>query len=257
MTVQSSHDIDIALIGRTNPSPNKVIGLLKDTPSLLDRIRNENKETISNIQEILVIGADDTDILLVKLKKLDVRKITIDNGWQSIISSFVNNNNVPTQAIRIALLKYMEYLIKINNIIDFLRSNSPINARKREKEKNIYHEMPGLQSYNHHKGYKQLPKNHPVSIKLPKGEDIKIFLGNHEYLLKNNKELQLLTPEGNKYFIKNGRNTIGRSKINDIQLDVSNSDISRVHLVIDKLDGNTVNCMDTSSLGSYLPEKLF
>jgi len=253
ISIKNSHDIDITLSGRINPSPGKVIKLLKSSPSSLDSLEKANKKMEFTIHEMLVLGEKDTVTLLSKLQSLDIKKIIKDNQWKSIISSFIKNREIPSQAIRLALLKYTEYLKNIDLLIDFVRSSASVKA----DNKKIKNKTRSFHKNAHHKGYIQLPKNHPVSIIFPENENINILLGNHSFVLIINRKWNFFSPDGNKHSINIGRNTIGRSKKNDICLGKNLNDISRVHLIIERVNKNTANVMDTSSLGTCLPSYLF
>ncbi len=53
--IKNSHDVDIALSGRTNPSPNRVIKLLESKDEALDKLENDNQEIISTVHEMLIL----------------------------------------------------------------------------------------------------------------------------------------------------------------------------------------------------------
>ncbi len=186
-----------------------------------------------------------------KLKSLNVNNIVKDNDWKSIINTLIDDKNIPSQAARQILINYLDYLKKITIFIEFSRSN----ATHENKD-----DIPNINNFNtntHLEGYIRLPKNQPVSVTLPVNRIVNIFLGNHAYKLVTNNKWKLITPDGDKHTIKPGKNTIGRSKKNDICLGKNFNDVSRVHIVIERVNDNTAIFMDTSSLGTCLPKDLF
>jgi len=60
---------------------------------------------------------------------------------------------------------------------------------------------------------------------------------------------------GRSYDLKIGKNVIGRDSKSDIMMDPKLRDVSRMHLVIDMDDTNTLYLTDLSAHGTYLPAK--
>ena len=98
----------------------------------------------------------------------------------------------------------------------------------------------------------RLPLGESVTIVLPVGRKANIMLAGHAFRLNGAKPPSLIDQNGVMYFLKEGRNIIGRHPESDIVIDPDFSDVSRAHVIMEWDGVAGVALVDLSSCGTFV-----
>ena len=104
--------------------------------------------------------------------------------------------------------------------------------------------------------YARLPKGEVVVIDIERGQAIDLMLSRHNFKIVAEDDLHLIDETGAAHSLQNGRNIIGRDTICNIVVSPTLRDISRLHLIIERLSPNSLRLTDLSAHGTYLPAHL-
>ena len=116
------------------------------------------------------------------------------------------------------------------------------------------HKKPKLESKSVE--MERLSKGENVAVHVNTGEQIDLILSNHKCMIVGGEtNIKFVDESGNFYDLKSGKNIIGRGSSSDIVMSEKLRDISRMHMVIEEADTNTLFLTDLSSHGTYIPAK--
>ena len=103
----------------------------------------------------------------------------------------------------------------------------------------------------------RLPKGEAVILPFNHESTITIQLSKHAFLLSWIDGVLCLTEDdGQRSELQAGKNIIGRDTVCNIAVDSSYRDVSRLHLIIEPLDGDQVRFTDLSAHGTFLPAEV-
>ena len=103
------------------------------------------------------------------------------------------------------------------------------------------------------KAFERMPKGEAVTITMKPGDEIDLILSKHPCKLSATDKLAFLDQKGQRYVLQDGRTVIGRDASSTIMMDPGLRDVSRLHLMIEKFDDQTVQVTDLSSHGTFIP----
>ena len=83
-----------------------------------------------------------------------------------------------------------------------------------------------------------------------------IGLARHPFELIAAHEPYLMDSNGVTYFIRKGRNVVGRHPESDVKIDANFSTVSRAHMVLEWDGLRRFQIMDLSTRGTLLPESV-
>lgn len=259
-------DFEFSLAGRTSIPSKKITEMVKFTTEQLKKEARTIKEVEKRFVAILSKSIEETESINQALRELDPLIFSQDHGWRDIIASLNNGNEEFNPFRRIALVKYMQYLASRQEIIKYLYSEK----KKLLKETNGEETMEGTplkdtlilentvfepvrEEGGEDKAYERMPKGEPVTITLKPGEVIDLILSKHPCKLSADEQLTFTDQKGRRYALQPGRNIIGRDTASTIIMEPGLRDVSRLHLVIEKFDDQTVQITDLSSHGTLIP----
>lgn len=261
----STADFEFALGGRTSIPSRKISEMVRFTTEQLKKEARTIKEVEKRFVSILSRSIEEPDSINRALREMDPLIFSQDHGWRDIISSLNNGNEDFNPFRRIALVKYMQYLASRQEIIKYLYSDK----KKQSKESNGEAPVEGAQFKDtlilentifepseeqyKDKAYERMPKGEPVTITLRPGENMDLILSKHPCKLNSGDALVFQDQKGRKYELGKGRNVVGRDTASTIIMEPNLRDISRLHLVIEKYDDQTIQITDLSSHGTYIP----
>ena len=101
--------------------------------------------------------------------------------------------------------------------------------------------------------FARLPKGEVVVIDIDRGQVIELMLSRHRFRIVATDDLTLIDETGASHELQNGRNIIGRDTICNIVVSPTLRDISRLHLIIERLSPDSLRLTDLSAHGTYLP----
>ena len=102
----------------------------------------------------------------------------------------------------------------------------------------------------------RLPKGEAVLVRPRPNSDFELSLSKHPFVFRNRNPRELVDENGNVHVVGPGKNIIGRDAVCNIVVDTSLRDVSRMHLIIEPLDGGVLRFTDLSSHGTFLPTGL-
>ena len=116
------------------------------------------------------------------------------------------------------------------------------------------HKEPKLESKSVE--MERLSKGENVAVHVNAGEQIDLILSNHKCMIVGGEtNIKFVDASGKFFDLKRGKNIIGRGSSSDIVMSEKLRDISRMHMVIEEADTNTLYLTDLSSHGTYIPAK--
>ena len=245
----------------------KITEMVKFSTEQLKKEARTIKEIEKRFVSILSRSIEDTESINVAIRELDPLIFSQDHGWRNIISALNEGGDEFNAFRRIALVKYMQYLSARQEIIKYLYSEKKKYLKEPDTEdvgEGTFKETLILENTifepaaDQHKGneYERMPKGEPVTIILSSNREIELVLSKHPCkLVAANNKLDFVDQKGRIFEIKKGRNVIGRDTVSTIVMDPSLRDISRLHLVVEKFDDNTIQITDLSSHGTFIPAK--
>jgi hypothetical protein len=98
----------------------------------------------------------------------------------------------------------------------------------------------------------RLPLGEPIEIPLPGGRELKLMLAGHMFRVMGATPPILVDQHGVTYFLKEGKNMLGRHPQSDIVANPDFRDISRAHLLIEWQGNHAISVTDLSSRGTFI-----
>ena len=260
----SPRDFEFAVAGRIGMPASKIGALVELSDEELLGKAEGIRKLEQRFSEILS-AAMETDMPVGPvLEALDQSLVSQDNDWRLIIGALNLINGKFEDYKRIALIKYMQYLTARQEVIRTLCSHrqrnraegstqvgSDNNAAMRETI--IFDLSDELPDQNTDGNLARLPKGDTIEIDLEQGEELPLVLVKHACRIVNDGALHFIDDTGVRTELKQGQNTIGRDDICDIILRPKYRDISRKHLVIERISDTAVRLTDIPSLGTFAP----
>ncbi len=278
ITFNSLADFEFSMSGRTNVPANKMADMAKKTPRELKQEARSIKAVEKKFVEVLSQEIEDPDSISQCLADLDVHIFSQDHHWRDIMISLSDKNADYNELKKIALVKYMQYLTSRQELIKLTYSalrqqvkqddqdtddSNPNEVKSRQGESSPkFKETVVLDSTiveakpDDDQNFVRMPKGESVLLPFSKGKECPILLSKHNYRLIADDNLSLVDEEGHKQALQDGKNIIGRDTVCNVILENSYRDISRLHLIIERLDNQTVRMTDLSSHGTFIPSNL-
>ena len=195
------------------------------------------------------------------LQSLDLKAISRDHDWRSIFSTIRSQETDCSEYQRAALIKYLQYLSFRKRLLDF------ILMRKQGLEETDGYETQTLyppaadatqadMEVLNPEEFVRLNMGENVTLDFEEGEKIELKLANHLFRLVGAKPPCLVDQNGVMYFLRPGRNMIGRHPESDVPVDPDFGHVSRAHLIIEWDGKSRLSLIDLSSRGSFLRRKV-
>lgn len=271
-------EFEFALGGRTNVPATKLADLIMLSPDELKREAKSIKAVEKRFVDILSRSIEQPGEIGRLVREVDIQVFSNDYDWRSIFKALNQEDEAYDELRRVAVVKYMQYLRSRQDVIKQTykvklketgkqgeaRSParevlSPIEETKDQfKETSIFDsmslEMPIEPLPN--SALTRLPKGEAVSVKPQADTEFDLRLSKHPFVFRNGAVRELVDEFGHAHRIEAGKNIIGRDSVCNIVVDSALRDVSRMHLIIEPLDGGTLRFTDLSSHGTFLPSVL-
>ena len=104
--------------------------------------------------------------------------------------------------------------------------------------------------------FRRLPMGEALEIPVGVGEKLDIMLAGHLFRIIGGHPPSLIDQNGVTYFLKDGRNMVGRHPESDVPIDQNFSDVSRAHLIVEWEGSDHITVIDLSSRGCYIRRKI-
>jgi FHA domain len=262
-------DFEFSLAGRTSVPSKKITSMVKFS---LDELKKEAK-TIKEIEKqfvsMLSKSIENPESINRALREMDAQIFSQDHGWRAIIGALHSGDEELNEFRRVALVKYMQYLSSRQEIIKYLYSEKKKHVKSagssngaeagNEFKDTLILENTVFEPLSDNKtssAMDKMPKGENVTIRMKTGREIDVLLSKHQCkIIGGESGSKFIDEAGRSYDLKIGKNVIGRDSKSDIMLDPSLRDISRMHLVVELDDTNTLYLTDLSAHGTYIPVK--
>lgn len=229
-----------------------------------DKIRRE-AEIVSRIlkrfAEAVVDAIEQPNKADDFLRSLDLKAISRDHDWRTIFSTIRSQETDCGEYQRAVLIKYLQYLSFRKRLLDF------IMMRKQGFEETDGYEtqtlyppaadatQPEMEVLNPDE-FVRLNMGENVELDYEEGETFELKLANHLFRLVGARPPCLVDQNGVMYFLRPGRNMIGRHPESDVPIDPNFGHVSRAHFIIEWDRNSKLSLIDLSSRGTFLRRKV-
>lgn len=250
-------DFESRLAVRTKVPPHR----LSEYLAWNDRQVKEETQSVARVlkrfAEAVVRAMEDSTTADDFLRELDLKAVSRDHDWRAIFATIRAQSGGYEGYKRAVLIKYLQYLSFRKRLLEF------IYARKAGLDETdaftgfaqlppVQGTEPGAGAAAGDEGLRRLPFGEAVEVELPSGSKIDLMMAGHRFRLLGEEPPCLIDQNGVVYFLKPGRNMVGRHPESDAVVDPNFSDISRAHMIIDWRHGSTLSIIDFSSRGTWL-----
>lgn len=249
IVIDTPEMLSFACAGRTAVPLERINVFLE---SRLDALEEETRSIKKMEQEMIAVmsrvAGSELDIGN-ELRKIPANRFTKDHGWRSIFKALNNvesgGKNIDDMR-RVAAVKYIQYLSNRQEIIKQL-----LVAKKRRSD-TIEDRSAAARAL----GFQRLPKGESVLIGIEEGQHVELLLSKHKCkIVAGLRGLEFINETGISTSLGPERTAIGRDKANDIVIDPAQRDVSRIHLIVEKMGGHKLQLTDLSSHGTYILSK--
>ena len=265
----SVSDFEFSLAGRTSVPSKKITDMVKFSTDQLKKEARTIKDIEKRFVGILSKSIEDTSSINRAIRELDPIIFSQDHNWRDIINALNEGDDELNPFRRVALVKYMQYLSARQEIIKYLYSekkkyladtSTDMNSETGHFKDTLILENtifePSSSGLDSGHEFDRMPKGEAITIVLQPGEVVDVILSRHSCKIDSvDSQMHFTDNEGRKHVLQKGRNVVGRDSVSTIMMEPSLRDISRIHLVIEKFDDQTIQLTDLSSHGSFLKRK--
>lgn len=235
-----------------------------------DQELRQEVQTVSKLlrkfSTAVVSSMEDTASIDAFWQEVDLKSISPDHDWRSIFSSLQHAGLSHIEHKRAVLVKYLQYLTFRKRLLELICLRKPDSRAHRElgagqvlvngtgDNGRLPDEAASSLVVQHPNGrdFVRLPLGEPIEIPLPAGRELKLMLAGHMFRVIGATPPILLDQHGVTYFLKEGKNMLGRHPQNDIVANPDFRDISRAHLLIEWQGKNAISVTDLSSRGTFI-----
>ncbi|MGR8920309.1 MAG: FHA domain-containing protein [Gammaproteobacteria bacterium] len=277
ITFNTLSEFEFALGGRTNVPATKLSDLIMLTPEELKREAKSIKSVEKRFVDILSRSIEQPGEIGKLVREVDIQVFSNDYDWRAIFKALNREDEDFDELRRVAVVKYMQYLRSRQDVIKqtykvkmkesgakradpggVADRTSPLEESKDFlKETNIFDSI-SLEA--------PLDIAEPAFLRLPKGEAVHVQpeadaefdfkLSKHRFRFLNHDPLEIIDERGDPHKLDPGKNIVGRDAVCNIVVGNGLRDVSRMHLIIEPLEGGSFRFTDLSSHGTFLPTAL-
>jgi len=270
ITFNSLGEFEFAMSGRTDVPSRKIAELIALTRPELKKEAKAIKAVEQMFVDVLAKSIDEPGTISDLMREIDVHVFSQDHQWRDLMRSLNEHTTEYDDLRRIALVKYMQYLRSRQDVIKQTYAIKKRDTRASEsKESNqtsekipagmrdtvIFDTVVAEQDVDSTKDFTRLPKGESVHLKLNPNEIVPLRLSKHAFHLVHDSTPKLVDEQNETYILKRGKNVVGRDGVCNIVLDSVYRDVSRVHLMLELSDQDTIRVTDLSSHGTYVPRR--
>lgn len=264
----SSAEFEFAIASRAEPPTERVTELEKLTLFELRTMATDIRKLEKRLSDVLAASLEGRTSLCDLLGQLEIKLFSADHNWRAIFKALGTMEGRKYDGYRrVALAKYMQYLGERQSVIQRIYASrgselqavdldEPAPAPEKNHslhETSIFDltqvEMDGVAADD----LFVLPRGESIAVTLSGTQEVDLMLARFPFKLVPGDQMYLVDSKGADYVVRPGRNTVGRSQGCHIMVDADHREISRKHLVIDRIDAQTVVMTDLSSHGTRVP----
>lgn len=267
LSLASVADFEFSISSKVEVPSTKVIEMYSNTAEQLQQEAKSIKKVEQLLVDLLCRFVGEPDNIKNLLKKVDVSVFSKDHDWRDIIVSLNDVGDEFNPFRQISMVKYIQYLSARQQLIKYLCSQKKkgiatteederLRQDKKMKETLVILESEDMQDISYKSELGRIPKGESIELVLTTDSQIRVGLSKHQCTIKMiGGRVFFIDPSGQKYILYTGRNEIGRGASSVVPIDTNLRDISRLHLVIEVLENNTIKLTDFSAHGTYIKAK--
>ncbi|MGQ0658392.1 MAG: FHA domain-containing protein [Chromatiales bacterium] len=282
VSFNSLAEFEFSLAGRTDVPSRKFLELMLLSSEELLEEAQRLKETERQLVDTLSNALKMPGTIGQSLREMDLSTFSQDHGWCDIVAALRDQDEEYEELQQVTVAKYMQYLSSRQEIIKHICAIKPETAKRQASDMLLdthsfddplaveepapdaaIREAVMLHSHVNAPAaaarqdpYTRLPKGEVVVIDVQRGKVIDLMLSRHNFKILADDDLKLVDETGTAHTLQNGRNIIGRDTICNIVVSPALRDISRLHLIIERLSQTSLRLTDLSAHGTYLPVSL-
>ncbi len=263
-TFNTPAEFEFALAGRTSVPSAKITALANVGDKDLLKQASDIKMAEQRLADSLSSVLEDSSRINDVLKEIDLTLISNDNDWRTIISVLMAVPASYESYKKIALVKYMQYLVSRQEIVRGLHLHRQVYRDMEVKHFDAEEDEAGLKetailehstfrtTSSERAEYKRLPKGETVELLLGAKEIFTFFVARHQCAIVMRDRPYFIDADGRETSLRSGKNIVGRDLAADIIMEARMRDISRKHLVIESEGTDVVRLTDISSHGTWV-----
>jgi hypothetical protein len=289
ITFNSLADFEFAISSRIEVPTRKLSQLVHMS---VDELKNEAKNIKAIERKFVKILSRSIELpgaISKDLGELDPQLFTQDHLWRDIMSKLIAKDPEFEDLKKMALVKYLQYLTARQEAIKIAymtkRASTPRLAEGEQQQSRPGTEetLPEpvqttqLHAVTDAEGdvapeeaetmqgpamigdapFSRMAKGEALVLPLPNGAMLEMVLSKHNFKLFARKgRLELVDELGGSFPLQEGKNIIGRDSVCNVVVDAAFRDISRLHVIIERLGDQAIRLTDLSSQGTYIPSKV-
>jgi hypothetical protein len=265
LTFATPEDFAFCVRSRSCVPARRFEASLQQAPDDLWREAEDIKKVEKQIVAILEQSRRSDSPCGPAIRGLNPKLFSNDQDWRAIFGVVVGLGDEYDEYQRIALTKYLQYLGARQEILRLAYAirnrgsgaeqgpTEDIDPADRIKATVIFEAGQNADDKRLLNPFQRLPQGEPTRVRLVQGQPMEILLAKARFSLACDGAWVLTDSAGHRFPLHPGRNTVGRSRHNDISLDCDFRDISRCHLVMEPEAGGVILLTDLSSHGTFVP----
>ena len=282
VSFNSLNEFEFSLSGRTDVPSRKLSDLMLMSPEELKKEAKQIKVIEQQFVDVISKSLESTGGIAHYLRSIDPHVFSQDNNWRDIMIALRDKGSDYDELRRIALVKYMQYLTSRQEIIKHTYSIKKQASKRKAKEEDMMEtklfEEPPIEASGPAEGamretvildsqviapppqqeqFTRLPKGEGVVIKLKPDHAVDILLSKYGFKLKaDDDNIALVDHAGVSHPLQDGKNIVGRDDVCNVVVQHGMRDVSRLHLIIERLGPDSLRLTDLSSHGTFIPAEL-
>lgn len=288
ISFNSLADFEFAISSRTEVPTRKLSQLVHMS---VDELKHEAKNIKAIERKFVKILSRSIELpgaISKDLGELDSQLFTQDHQWRDIMSKLIAKDTEFEDLKKMALVKYLQYLtarqeaIKIAYMTKRASATRITEGEQQQPRPDTEETLPEpMQTTQLHAvtgdengvsfgeaettqgpvmisdaPFSRIAKGEALVLPLPIGAMLEMVLSKHNFKLFARKDkLELVDELGGSFRLQEGKNIIGRDSVCNVVVDAAFRDISRLHVIIERLGDQAIRLTDLSSQGTFIPSK--
>lgn len=268
-------EFESRLAGRTKVPAERLHEFLNWPIYKLRKESEHVSRVLKRIAEAVVNSMENPASTNAFLSDLDLKSISRDHDWRAIFSTIRAHEGGYDGYKRTVLIRYLQYLSFRKRLLDYIytRKQGFDDVDDYGDDLTEYPSPPamatpetgldggdgplsedGLRRFTG--DFRRMPMGEALEIPIAKGEKLDVMLAGHLFRIIGGHPPSLIDQNGVTYFLKDGRNMVGRHPESDVPIDQNFSDVSRAHIIVEWEGVDRITIIDLSSRGSYIRQKI-
>lgn len=178
--------------------------------------------------------------------------VSKDHGWREVFSALLGLGRRGETWLQAALPAYLHYLDERRQVIGSLLVLAA-NVRAAGAGSELRTQtVDAAAASDNAREFTRLPQGKTVSFRLARGQSLPLSLARHTFQLAHESGWELIADDGQRYTLREGINSVGRSRENTVRINAGLRNISRKHLLAHPLGDDEIALTDVSSSGTYV-----